>query len=444
MNKIKTVFFLSIFAMLTVLKPCNAQDWMVTVVDSLPVKVSNNAVCEGFINGNPYLFSFAGIDSTKQYSGIHLKSFRYDITNKTVLTLPDLPDTLGKIAAGASRVGDVIYIIGGYHVFSNGSEKSSGKVHRFDVTNNLFLTDGTDIPVAIDDHVQAVWRDSLIFVITGWSNSANVPNVQIYNPILDIWTSGTPTPNTGQYKAFGASGTIIGDTIYYFGGAAMGSSFPAQNYLRKGIIDPTDPTKITWSRIIPGLQDRGYRMACTNVLNEIHWIGGSKITYNFNGIAYNGSGGVPPANRDIYIGTSGTLWAQSSKNNFPMDLRGIASINDGEKYLAGGMLAGQVVTNKIYKLLWKPSFIGLTESDLNPMEISISPNPVENKMTIKYAGQISDSVKIEIVDLQGKVVLKTQMENDFLTITDLNLKPGIYFLQVRDGQQILTKKFVVQ
>ena len=114
------------------------------------------------------------------------------------------PDTLGKVAAGASRVGNIIYIFGGYHVLANGDEISSNKVHRFDVSQNQFISDGAPIPIPIDDHVQAVWKDSLIFVVTGWSNSQNVANVQIYNPSTDTWLAGTSVPNTSHDKVFGA------------------------------------------------------------------------------------------------------------------------------------------------------------------------------------------------------------------------------------------------
>ncbi|MGB1248877.1 MAG: Kelch repeat-containing protein, partial [Chitinophagales bacterium] len=237
----------------------------VTEIGALPEAVSNNAVCEGYVNGIPYLFSFSGIDTSKVYSGIHLKSFRYNITTGQSEQIGDLPDNNGKIAAGASRIGNIIYIAGGYHVAANGSETSSAKMHRYDINNNVFLTDGADIPVATDDHVQAVWRDSLIYLITGWSNTGNIPDVQIYNPTTDTWLVGTPTPNNHQYKSFGASGTILDDTIFYFGGAASSAGFGIQNQVRKGVINPIDPTDITWSIDTPEIAIVGYRMACTSV-----------------------------------------------------------------------------------------------------------------------------------------------------------------------------------
>ena len=104
---------------------------------------------------------------------------------------------------------------------------------------NRFLADGAPIPVPIDDHVQAVWRDSLIYVVTGWSDTRNVPNVQIYNPTEDKWIEGTSVPTGVQFESFGTSGTILGDTIFYYGGASFGFRFPVQNTLRKGVIDPS-------------------------------------------------------------------------------------------------------------------------------------------------------------------------------------------------------------
>ena len=225
-----------------------SQGFTSTEMAKMPMKISNNAVTQGVLNGIQYVYSFGGIDSTKNYTGINLKSFRYNVSTNSWDTIPDLPDTRGKIASGASTIDSVIYIIGGYHVSFGGNEVSSNKVHRFNINTNTYLSDATAIPIAIDDHVQAVWKDSLIYVITGWSNSGNVPNVQIYNPISDSWTVGTSTPNNNIYKSFGASGTIVGNTIYYFGGASMGGSFPIQNNLRILWL-PHNPTLSKPSRV---------------------------------------------------------------------------------------------------------------------------------------------------------------------------------------------------
>lgn len=351
-SKFVTRFSLLLIS-LSLSMPPMGQQWSLTEVGTLADAVSNNAVCEGFVGETPYVYSFAGVDKTKLYSGIHLKSFRFNTISGKSERIADLPDTLGKVAAGASRVKDKIYIIGGYHVFSNGSELSSNKVHRYDPKTNTYLADGSPIPVAIDDHVQAVWRDSLIYVITGWNDKANVPNVQIYNPAKDSWTAGTSTPDSHQYKSFGASGIIKGDTIYYFGGASMGKQFPIQNELRIGIINSKNPSEIEWSVEIPDEQITGYRMACTLVDGQVKWLGGSEVTYNYNGIAYNKSGGVSPSNKILTLDDSRNPRITSIVfPSLPMDLRGIASVTSTVKYLAGGMLQNQEVTNKVFRLEW--------------------------------------------------------------------------------------------
>jgi hypothetical protein len=319
-------------------------------ISNLPEAVANNAVCEGFVDDAPYLFSFGGIDETKKYSGIHLRSFRTNLETLKSERIPDLPDTLGKIAAGASRIGNIIYIIGGYHVFADGSELSSSKTHRYDVKNNKFLSDAADIPVPIDDHIQVVWKNRWIYVITGWSDSVNVPNVQIYDSNTNVWMKGSSLPDTDDYKGFGASGTIVGNAIYYFGGAK--SSYGPQNTLRKGVIDPEDPTKVSWSFSIPDSTIYGYRMASVTIHDRPYWIGGSHNTYNYNGIAYDKSGGVPTSNRILsaYENNGKLHFNSELLEQIPMDLRGIADLNNGKYYLAGGLVGDQMVTDKIFKI----------------------------------------------------------------------------------------------
>lgn len=349
----RSIFFLFLILVLS----CNSENSIkklkleITKLENAPIYTTNNAVSEGFINEKPYVFTFGGLDSTKLYTGIHRRSYRFDVNNNIWQQIADVPDTLGKVASGASTVNNLIYILGGYHVFKNHSEKSSNKVHRYDVLSNKFLEDGEPIPIPIDDHVQAVWRDSLIYVIAGWSDTENVPDVQIYNPLKNAWSVGTTLPNNNVYKSFGASGSIVADTIYYFGGASMGKHYPIQNMLRKGIINPKKPSEIIWSHQVLDSTVVGYRMASTTVNNIIHWLGGSGVTYNYNPIAYDGSGGVNPMNRDLYI--ENDQWKVDLTSNLPMDLRGIAEINDSTKIIVGGILEDQKVSNSVFKLQWK-------------------------------------------------------------------------------------------
>jgi len=404
-----------------------AQQWDIQEKQNMPMKIANNAVTEASVSGNPYVYSFGGIDSTKLYSGITNKSFKYDVIADSWDTVPDLPDTNTKIAAAASFVNGKIYIIGGYIVFSNGSEVSSVKIHRFDPIADTFLTDGVDIPIAIDDHVQAVYKDSLIFVVTGWSNTSNVANVQIYDTYLDSWSTGTQVPTT-SYQVFGSTGIIVGDTLYYYGGARSTSNFPASNQLRKGYINPIDPTQITWQTSILSRFITVYRPACTKIDGTVLWVGGSETSYNFDGIAYNGSGGVPISNRIISYNTrKDTFYTHMpSMDSIPMDLRGIASISDSVKYIVEGMSGKQKVSNKTFKLEYKLT-TSLKENQ-NVVSIVVAPNPFGERLELSFKEYKRG--RIEIFNASGQLIVQIEKKNQArIAINTSSWEKGIYYLR---------------
>lgn len=337
------------------------QVWEWTELQQMPFRTSNNAMCEAKVSTDEFVYSFGGIDTTKVYSGIHNRCFKYTVATDTWIEIDSLPDPEPKIAAAASFVKGKIYIIGGYHVYQGGSEVSSELVHVYNPVTDTFEANGAIIPTPIDDHVQCVYKDSLIFVVSGWSNTGNVANVQIYDPTLDQWQAGTNTINNAFFKAFGASGTIIGDTIYYHGGAA-GGSFAARKYMRKGYINPLDPTDITWEQMADAPGEAGYRSACSSSGNTLFWVGGSPISYNYNGIAYNGSGGVDPSARVLTFNVASYDYYDNISEPFGvMDLRGIAKLDNNRWIVCGGMDTNQVVSNRTL-LLFGPIALGIEEN----------------------------------------------------------------------------------
>ena len=422
-----TIFFrslLSAFLLLLIPGFLPAQvNITVTELPSMPMATSNNAVCATPTS----IFSFGGIDISRHSEGIHLHSFRYNAGSNSWETLPDMPDTLGKVAAAASYVNGRIYVIGGYHVAPNGNEYTSNKVHRYSLQWGDWTTDGAPIPTPVDDHVQVVWRDSLIFCITGWSgdgpSGTNVPDVQIYNPEANSWTAANPVPNTNDYKVFGAAGTIIGDTIYYFGGARLGFNFPASNSFVKGAINPNDPTDITWERTVPTPSVFGYRMAATRRYGKAYWFGGSAITYNYNGLAYSNNAPVPPANIMLSYDPATGLW-DTSTVALPMDLRGIGEPGLNVRYIAGGMLDGPEVTDKAWEIFM---------SDPNPVEelatenaLRVFPVPASEALNVSLPGE-----KLELVRLYnttGQLVTELAASGSQLRLPVQNLAPGPYIV----------------
>ncbi|MCB0476899.1 MAG: T9SS type A sorting domain-containing protein [Crocinitomicaceae bacterium] len=426
---LKSIWFLFLFF-------CSfafSQQWTITEVGQLPEPITNNPVCEGWQGDTLYIYTFGGLDATLTSTGIHRRAYRYNTISEVVESIPDLPDTLGKLGVAAHRIGDIIYVTGGYHVLSGGSEITSDKVHRFNTQTNSWLTDAPNIPVATDDHVQSVWRDSLLFLVTGWKNTTNIQHCQIFDPANNQWLSATSVPNSHDYKSFGASGVIIGDEFYYFGGTSAWT-FGPQNKLRIGTIDPNDPTNVTWTIQTPDVNVFGYRMAAAKVNNEAHWIGGASLSYNFDGIDYNGSGVVAPANRDAFI-QAGTPWLYTQTyDTIPMDLRGIGNASDSIKYIMGGMFDGQNVSNKIYKLEYTGNAVASLTDNLFD-KLKIYPNPTTDLLLIDGI----EEFELKLTDTKGNLLLKA------LNSTKIHLNhlaAGIYLVHLKTKHQTQIIKII--
>ena len=413
-----------------------AQSWIPTLIADMPMATSNNSVCEAQVNGINYMFSFGGIDTTKVYTGIHQESFRYNVGTDTWNTIAPLPDTLGKIAGAASFVKDKIYIMGGYHVYSGGGELSSSRVHIYNPSTNNYEADGQAIPVPTDDHAQVVWRDSLVYLIGGWSNTTNIPDVQVYNPSSDSWQVGTSLPNTNLYKFFGAQATLLGDTIFYYGGAVIASNFPAFPAMRVGVIDATNPLNINWLPVQLFNGHPLYRsVGITNPDGRITFLGGSAASYNYNGLAYSNGLGVSPANEQIIYDPSDNQFYSNTAQAYPMDLRGLANVSSTVKYICGGMESNQVVSKKAFKLTYM-STVG-TSDFAKEIGLKVYPNPVTNFVTVSFKKSLAES-SYSIINVNGQTLQSGRLTENLLHISLEGISRGSYFLVLNlNGQRVV-------
>jgi len=409
--------------------------WQVITLADMPEPVSNNAVAT---NGT-YVYSFMGIDSTKLYSGIHLKGFRYDIANDTWDTIPPVPDNLSRIAASASEVNGKIYIIGGYHVYSSGTEVSSNKVFIYNPDSNSYST-GANIIIATDDHVQAVWQDSLIYAISGWSNSGNISVVQLYDPVQDSWSMASSLPGSSDYEAFGASGVIIDNTIYFTGGVTDTWVFSMIPKLRTGVINPGDPSIINWS-IIDDSLGALYRSGAGIFNDEPIWFGGADKAYNYDGIEYGSGLGVEPLNRVTTYHPLLSSFSEESGGIVPiMDMRGIVQIDTNKFIIAGGMGPGQQVSDKTYLLEYVIA-PGISEEQRTKPILELYPNPALTRLKIRFT-EVHVVQQWNITDIAGRIVgTGTAITSDGFDVSELD--SGIYILQITTQEAVLSTSFVV-
>lgn len=318
-----------------VLVAANAIGAQPALIPALPHPVTNNAVASGSIGSRWHLFSFLGVDSSRSWSGITREAFAYDDQSATWRALPDVPGPRGRLAATAQVARGRVYLFGGYTVDSNATEQSLDHVDVFDPKLGNW-TRATPIPTAVDDAVSGVYRDSLIYLISGWHDNDNVRLVQVYDVVHDRWSAGTSIPGAG---VFGHSGSMAGNTIVFIDGVTRNEQLPkyrlaSQSWI--GTVDVAHPEQITWQLLPPHPGPPRYRAAATSCDALVIFAGGTDNPYNFNGIGYNGVPSKPLDSVIAYDTESGTWRTLPSAPSATMDHRALA-VRGGLAAVAGGM-----------------------------------------------------------------------------------------------------------
>jgi hypothetical protein len=314
----------------------------------LPTPLANNAVAAVRTPDGPAVFSFLGIDSTKAWDGRPPIALRWDLGSAEWRAVREVPGA-GRLAATAEAVRGKIYLFGGYTVADDGSERSLPNVDIYDPETDRWSS-GAPIPVPVDDAISGVWRDSLIYLVSGWHDRDNVADVQIYDPSEDRWMAATPIPGT---SVFGHAGGLAGNTIVYIDGTRTLSEgqprFRIEGSAWAGDIDPDRPEDIRWRRLPPHPGPPLYRAAATGVPDRwVIFLGGSDNPYNYDGQGYDGVPSEPRAAVFAWDIRAGRWLTLPPLSVATMDHRAIAIVGP-ELFVVGGMEAGQRVTRRVVR-----------------------------------------------------------------------------------------------
>ncbi len=238
-------------------------------------------------------------------------------------------------------------------------------------------------------------------------------------------------PLTNQYRSFGAAGVILGDTIYFYGGASSGAGFPIQNYLRKGGIDPQNPTDITWYIDTLPQVDVMYRGAAFAFGTSIYFIGGSRETYNYNGLTYSNNSPAPPTNSIYsYESFSGNFYKVNNSNSLPMDLRQVACFSD-VGYIWGGLDQQLNPFKQITQITLLPNSL---EGESMNHQVLAYPSPFSNRIHL-----VDDFDWFGVFSAQGELMLQGSSKRTVLTET---LPKGLYILKALHGGEWLSQQIV--
>lgn len=313
----------------------------------LPVPVTNHAVAAGIVGGRWQLFAMLGVDSTKAWSGITRRAWVLAEGDTAWRALPPVPGARGRLAATAQVVRGRVYLFGGYTVDSLGAERSVPEVDIWDPARAAWRA-ARPMPVPVDDAVSGVYRDSLIYLVSGWHDTDNVRDVQVYDVVRDAWSVGTPVPGRG---VFGHAGGMAGERIVFIDGAvrsATGPRYVNEPQAWMGTIDPDHPARISWEELPPHPAPVRYRAAAGTCGGFVIFAGGTDNPYNYNGIGYDGVPSEPLASA-VALDTRLRVWRLLPPAPVPtMDHRGLL-IRGDTGWIVGGMTTDRVVSRAVVR-----------------------------------------------------------------------------------------------
>jgi hypothetical protein len=88
-----------------------------------------------------------------------------------------------------------------------------------------------------------------------------------------------------------------------------------------------------------------------------------------------------------------------------------------------------------------------TSSETEAGTFNLFPNPNNGMFTIQYGGATGNNLSISVMNTLGQSVYERnvyEFTGEMIQEIDLsNLNPGLYFIQVRNGDELSNKQFVI-
>jgi len=300
------------------------------------------------------VYTFFGLGPGKTNNDIMRDVHALDLKSGQWRKVGDIPVQQGRLASVALTVAGKMYVLGGYTVAPDGMEVSTPEVLQFIPDGSNFATE-TLMPIPVDDTVAMTWRDRWIVLVSGWHDTANVSDVQIYDTQTRQWIKGTPWPDK---PVFGHAGGLVDDTMVICDGVTAEkkpdgkNTFAISNACWQGALDANHIGKIDWHQLPAHPGAPLYRAGATgdNIgkIARIVFAGGSSRPYNYNGIGYDGVPSEPSTAVFSFQAKSGMWELHAPLPEAGMDFRGLIAL-DGGYGLFGGMREGQKVSGGVIR-----------------------------------------------------------------------------------------------
>ena len=319
------------------------------VVPPMPVAVANNAVALIGDSSHFKIYSLLGLLAGKTWHEVTNRAFEYDSLRQSWQEIDPVPGDKGRLAATAQTVAGKVYLFGGYTVAEDGTEVSWPGVYQLDPQTNRYL-ELAAMPVPVDDTVSAVYQDRFIYLVSGWHDTDNVDNVQVYDTVEDRWSQATPYPGPalfGHAGGLGGNHLVICDGVKVVPLAEEGKrDFVISDQCYQGEIDSRDVTLVKWQPINAHPAAPLYRSAAGTVDGQVVFAGGTGNPYNYNGTGYDSNPSVPVGSVRSFDPAKGEWRILPDLDQASMDHRGLLML-DGKALIVGGMNDAQQVVASV-------------------------------------------------------------------------------------------------
>ncbi|MCX7995987.1 MAG: T9SS type A sorting domain-containing protein [candidate division WOR-3 bacterium] len=390
----------------------------------LPNAELSNAT--GYDPVNDDIYSFGGTpDGGYTY---HNYTFRYDPTSNSWQIMANMPYAGDWI--------DASYVRGKFYIFGlyDGTVRNYNMI--YDVANDSWTT-AASLPQPRIAGGQVVYKDSLIYMLGGFSGSAPTNNVQIYNTYTNTWTTGTSLP--ANFMMGGVA--ITRDTIWVIGGYNGSAAYSNLYY---GVINPTNCENITWYT--------GAALPIPNMNNGATQIyrGGRRYLYMVGGF----ENLTTPSARAWEYNIDNNTWTALPDYPFTIVRNDFLIARQGynEIYVCGGDDGGDwTATAQVWKLPWlTPGVSERPNGSENRSRFGFAshlPNPTKSPVIIYTITKDTD-ITLKVFDATGRLITtlvkgKETAGTKQVTWNTDKLENGIYFLRLEAEGKVTTHKLIL-
>lgn len=87
---------------------------------------------------------------------------------------------------------------------------------------------------------------------------------------------------------------------------------------------------------------------------------------------------------------------------------------------------------------------GVNEIENSPLQLNLKPNPNNGKFSVNIDNTLQGTSKLSVVDVMGKLVYSTELENNQPKEIDLNaVEQGVYFINISNNNKAKTHKLII-